>query len=609
MTRKQKKNLYKIIISVAVFIAGVIIPIDEIIKKSIFFAVYIFIGYDVLIKAFKNIKRIYNLDENFLMAIATVGALFIDEFPEAVFVMIFYKTGELFESVAVGKSRKSITRLMDLRPDYANILLNGKIQKVDPDTVKIGDVIIVEPGEKIPLDGVITKGVSTLNTMALTGESLPVQVGEGDFVMSGAVNISGVIEIRVEKEFYDSTVNKILELVEESAALKSKSEAFITKFAKYYTPAVVISAFILATIVPLIFGNFSMWLERALIFLVVSCPCALVISVPLSFFAGIGKASKNGILIKGSNYLEALAETGTVVFDKTGTLTYGDFFVSGIYPVSISKEELLEIAAKCEYFSTHPISASLKKAYNKYIDRNEITDVEEFAGFGVRAFVNGKKVLAGNEKLLLNNEIQVPLVSEIGTAVHIACEGVYLGHIIISDKIKDDAKKAISLLKELKITKTVMLTGDKKEVAEDIGSKLGIDEVHSGLLPVDKVKCIEKIIEAENKKVIFAGDGINDAPVLMRADIGISMGGIGSDAAIEASDVVIMDDTPSKIALAIKISRKTRGIVLQNIIFALAIKAIVLILGAMGYANMWAASFADVGVSVIAILNAMRMLL
>lgn len=609
MTKKQKKNLYKIIISAVVFLFGFILPVNDIVKKSIFFAVYIFIGYDVLIKAFKNLKRIYSLDENFLMAIATVGALCIDEFPEAVFVMIFYKTGELFESIAVGKSRKSISSLMDLRPDYANILKDGKIIKISPEEIKKGEIIIIEPGEKIPLDGVVTKGSTSINLAALTGESMPSFVTVGDFVMSGSININGVIEVKVEKEFYDSTVNKILELVENSAANKSKSEAFITKFAKYYTPVVVISAITLAIFIPLILGNFAMWLERALIFLVVSCPCALVISVPLSFFAGIGKASKNGILIKGSNYLEALSNTKTVVFDKTGTLTYGDFFVDGVYPQNISRDELIELAAKCEFFSNHPISASLKKEYGKEISKDEILNAEEIAGFGVSAYVNGKNVFVGNKKLMEKEGIKTAETNHIGTVVHVACDGIYMGYIIIADKIKKESEKVICELKNSGVLKTVMLTGDKKEVAEAIADKIGIGAVYSELLPSDKVSCIENIIKKEKKgqKVVFVGDGINDAPVLIRADIGISMGSIGSDAAIEASDVVIMDDNPSKIALAINLSKKTKHIVMQNIIFALFIKFAVLILGATGHANMWVAAFADVGVSVIAILNAMRM--
>ncbi len=607
MTKKQRKNLYNIIICAFLLIICVILPLYDFLKYIFLLGIYIFIGQDVLKKALRNLKNIKNLDENFLMAIATIGAICIGELFEAVFIMLFYKTGELFESIAVGKSRKSISRLMDLNPEYANILKDGKIIKVSPESVKKGDILIVSAGEKISLDGVIVKGSASLNTMALTGESMPVFVEVGSNVMSGSINIDGVIEIRVEKEFYDSTVNKILELVENSASNKSKSETFITKFSKYYTPSVVICAFLMASVCPLITGGFLMWLKRAFIFLVVSCPCALVISVPLSFFAGIGKASKNGILIKGANYLEALSNVSAVVFDKTGTLTYGDFFVSKIYPENMSCDSLLSLVAKCEYFSNHPISASIKREYNKEIDKNEITDASEVAGLGMSAVVNGKKVLAGNKKLLLKSGINVPEINSEGTVVYVGCDGKYEGYIEISDKIKNDASDTIQGIKKLGISKTVILTGDKKEVAEKIGNELGIDEIHSELLPNEKVKRLEAIMNKHNK-VIFVGDGINDAPVLMRADIGISMGGIGSDAAIEASDIVLMDDKLSKIGIAVEISKKTKRIVLENIVFSLFIKFAVLILGATGYADMMMASFADVGVSVIAILNAMRLL-
>ena len=546
------------------------------------------------------------------MSIATLGALFIDEFPEAVFVMLFYKTGELFESIAVGKSRKSISNLINLRPDYANLIKDGEILKVEPESVSVGDVVLVSAGEKIPLDGVVVKGRASLNMMALTGESLPVLKEVGSEVMSGSVNIDGALEIRVEKEFYNSTVNKILELVEESSLNKSKSEAFITKFARYYTPVVVMCAFVLATVFPLFLGSFSMWLKRALIFLVVSCPCALVISVPLSFFAGIGKASKNGILIKGGNFLEALSDVKTVIFDKTGTLTEGDFFVSGIcpkYPSKVSKEELLELAAKSEYFSNHPIALSLKREYGRKIDKNEVTEVTEILGYGVTATVNGKKIITGNGKLLLlKNGIEIPKISETGSVLYVSCDNEYIGHIVIEDKIKSEAKEAVASFKKLGIKDIVMLTGDKKEIAEEIAKKLGIDIFYSELLPQDKVKITEKIMnDKKSGKVCFVGDGINDAPVLMRSDIGISMGGVGSDAANEASDIVLMNDKLTKIVTAVKISRKTKKIVLENIIFALLVKFAVLILGAFGYADMWLASFSDVGVSVIAILNALRL--
>ena len=492
MTKKQKKNLYRIIITALLFVLSALIPLNYPVKRIIFFIIYLFIGYDVLLKVFKNLRGIKNLDENFLMSIATLGALFIDEFPEAVFVMLFYKTGELFESIAVGKSRKSISNLINLRPDYANLIKDGEILKVEPESVSVGDVVLVSAGEKIPLDGVVVKGRASLNMMALTGESLPVLKEVGSEVMSGSVNIDGALEIRVEKEFYNSTVNKILELVEESSLNKSKSEAFITKFARYYTPVVVICAFILATVFPLFLGSFSMWLKRALIFLVVSCPCALVISVPLSFFAGIGKASKNGILIKGGNYLEALSDVKTVIFDKTGTLTEGDFFVSGIcpkYPSKVSKEELLELAVKSEYFSNHPIALSLKREYGRKIDKNEVTEVTEILGYGVTATVNGKKIITGNGKLLLlKNGIEIPKISETGSVLYVSCDNEYIGHIVIEDKIKDEAKETIASLKKFGIKDIVMLTGDKKEIAEEISDELGIDIFYSELLPQDKVK-------------------------------------------------------------------------------------------------------------------------
>ncbi|MGN0601129.1 MAG: heavy metal translocating P-type ATPase [Oscillospiraceae bacterium] len=611
MSRKQRKMLIRIIISFILLIAAALAGFGGTIKYLVFLIPYGVIGWDVLWRAVRNICRGQVFDENFLMAIATVGAFFTGDCAEGVAVMLFYQIGELFQSYAVGKSRKSISELMDIRPDYANIERNGELIKVDPEEISIGDIITVKPGEKIPLDGIVTEGYSTIDASALTGESIPREINTGSEVLSGCINQSGLLKIRVTKQFGESTVSKILELVENSSSKKAKAENFITKFAKYYTPCVVAGAVLLGIIPPLILGNgWAEWIHRALIFLVISCPCALVISVPLSFFGGIGGASKRGILVKGGNYLEALAHAGIVVFDKTGTLTKGVFKVTAIHPEKYSQSDLLELAAMAESFSNHPISLSLKNAYGKAIDNSRIKHSEELSGRGVKATIDGKTVCAGNGKLMEEIGAKWHKCHHIGTVVHIAIDGIYAGHIVISDEIKENSAAAVSSLKARGISKTVMLTGDAKEVGEDTGKRLGMDLVYSQLLPADKVDKVEQLLKEkpDKKNLIFVGDGINDAPVLTRADIGIAMGGIGSDAAIEAADIVLMDDNPLKIAEAIDISQKTLRIVRQNIIFALSVKAAVLILGALGIANMWAAVFADVGVSVIAIINAMRAL-
>ena len=609
----MKKKLYKIIISAILFIIALVVPFQNIwINRAIYLISYIIVGFEILKKAVRNIKRGKVFDENFLMSVATIGAFAIQEFPEAVAVMLFYQIGELFQDYAVDKSRKSISDLMDLRPDYANVLRNGKEEKIDPDGVKIDEIIIVKPGEKVPLDGVIIEGNSFIDTKGLTGEPKPRRVAESNEILSGCINLEGILKIRVKKEYDESTVSKILELVENASSKKSKSEKFITKFAKYYTPIVVIVAVFLALIPPLIIKNttFSDWLYRALSFLVVSCPCALVISIPLSFFGGIGGASKNGILIKGSNYLEALSNLETVVFDKTGTLTEGVFKVQKINSIGISDEDLLEIAAYAEWYSNHPIAKSVKQEYSKNVEEVKIKNVKEITGKGILASIDEKQVLIGNEKLMQEYNINYEKSKEVGTILYIAIDNVFSGTILISDKIKDDSVKCIELIKTNGIKQTIMLTGDKKEIAENISKKLGIDKVHSELLPDEKVKKMEELLKnkTQNKKIAFVGDGINDAPVLALADIGIAMGGLGSDSAIEAADIVIMTDEPSKISIAIKISKKTMKIVRENIIFAITIKIIVLILSALGIATMWEAVFADVGVAIIAILNSLRML-
>jgi len=625
MTKKQKKMLKRIIISFVSLIALQFLPIKNLayglVNLALFLAVYIVIGGDILRKAFRGILNRQIFDENFLMAVATAGAFALaiytksGDYNEAIAVMLFYQIGELFQSIAVGKSRKNISELMDIRPDYANILIDGKIQKVSPDQISIGTEIIVQPGEKVPLDGIITEGNSSLNTVALTGESLPRQVTIGDEIISGSINLTGVLKIKTTKDFGTSTVSKILELVENSTSRKSKSEAFISKFAKVYTPIVCYSALALAILPPLLqliagtAPNWSTWIYRALTFLVISCPCALVISIPLTFFAGIGGASHEGILIKGSNYLETLSKVQTIVFDKTGTLTHGVFQVSAIHHSKIEEEKLLEFAALAECSSSHPISKSLQKAYAKEIDRNRVTDIEEISGHGVKAKIDGHTVAVGNLKLMNQLNITADECHSTGTIIHVAIDGEYSGHIVISDVIKPTSQKAIENLKKAGITKTVMLTGDGSKVAEEVAAKLGLDEFYSQLLPADKVSKVEQLLEqTKSGKLAFTGDGINDAPVLSRADIGIAMGAIGSDAAIEAADLIIMDDDPLKIARAIKISRKCLRIVYQNIVFALGIKFACLILGALGLANMWLAIFADVGVMVLAILNAIRAL-
>ncbi len=610
----MKKRGIKIIISAILFVLALVIPFsNEWINNGLFIISYLVVGCEILKKAVRNIFRGKVFDENFLMAVATIGAFAIGEFPEAVAVMLFYQVGELFQSYAVDKSRKSIASLMDIRPDYANIEKDGKIEKVDPDEVKIGDIIIVKTGEKIPLDGVVVEGTSSLDTMALTGESVPRVVKTEDEVLSGCINKDGLLKIRVTKEFGESTVSKILDLVENASSKKSKSENFITKFAKYYTPTVVIISVLLAFIPPIIlkdFNAFSVWLYRALSFLVVSCPCALVISIPLSFFGGIGGASKMGILIKGSNYLEALANTETVVFDKTGTLTEGIFEVQDIYAEGIEKDELLRIVAHAENYSNHPIAKSVKKAYNKEIDEKIIKNPQELSGKGIWAKIDEKDILVGNEKLMLEEKIDFKKCDEVGTILYVAIDKKYVGYVLIADKIKQDSPKTIRELKAMNIKKTVMLTGDKKEVGEYVAKKLNMDKVYTELLPDGKVEKVEELLKqkSENGKLVFVGDGINDAPVLTISDIGVAMGGLGSDAAIEAADIVIMTDETSKISKAINLSKKTMRIVRENIIFAIFVKIAVLVLTAFGASTMWEAVFADVGVSVIAIINALRML-
>ena len=609
----MKKRLWRIIIGAAVLVAAAIINFNnEWLQIALFIISYIIVGGDVVKRAVKNIFKGQVFDENFLMSIATIGAFFIGEYPEGVAVMLFYQVGELFQSYAVGKSRKSIASLMDIRPDYANVKKGDELVKVDPDEVQIGDIIVIKAGEKIPLDGKVIAGSSMIDTSALTGESVPREVEVGSDILSGCININGVITAEVTKEFGESTVSKILDLVENASSKKSNSEQFITKFARYYTPVVVIIAVLLAIIPPLVIdgATFSDWIYRALAFLVVSCPCALVISIPLSFFGGIGGASKKGILVKGSNYLEALAETEIVVFDKTGTLTKGVFNVQEIHPEGVSKEELLELTAYVESYSNHPISLSLKRAYSKEIDNGRISDVEEISGHGVIATVDGKKVMAGNIKLMKMMDIPYFKGELIGTAVHVAVNNKYIGYIVIADEVKEDSAQAIKELKAANIKQTVMLTGDNKSVGSKVAKELGLDKVYAELLPADKVEKLEELFSQKSKKgkLAFVGDGINDAPVLARADIGIAMGGLGSDAAIEAADIVIMTDEPSKIATAMKISKKTLKIAHQNIVFAIGIKIIVLILSAFGITTMWAAIFADVGVTIIAVLNAFRAL-
>ncbi|WP_295630093.1 heavy metal translocating P-type ATPase [uncultured Intestinimonas sp.] len=635
MTKKQKRTLWRILLSAALLAVVALLPLPTLwlpgalplVSVShvsqdgsaafslapwvLYLVPYLLIGWDVLWKAVRNIAHGQVFDENFLMAIATVGAFATGEYAEAVFVMLFYQVGELFQSYAVGKSRQSIASLMDIRPDYANVEQDGELVQVDPDEVEVGDTIVIKAGERVPLDGVILEGRSTLDTAALTGESLPREVEAGDDVISGCVNLSGLLKVRVTKAFEESTVAKILDLVENATSKKAKAENFITRFARYYTPSVVVAAVLLAVLPPLLGGgDWGKWFHQALVFLVISCPCALVISVPLSFFGGIGGASRAGILVKGGNYLEVLADTQIVVFDKTGTLTKGVFNVTAIHPDQCDEDRLLEVAALAESYSDHPISRSLKEAYGKDIDNSRVTDVEEIAGHGVRAKVDGVEVCVGNDKLMESIGVAWHPCHRVGTTVHVESQGIYLGHIVISDEVKEDAAQAIADLKAIGVRKTVMLTGDAQAVGEDVAQRLGLDEVHAQLLPADKVDRVEALLQEKTGKgkLAFVGDGINDAPVLSRADLGIAMGGLGSDAAIEAADVVLMDDKPSKIAVAIRVARKTLRIVRQNIVFALGVKLLVLALGAVGLANMWEAVFADVGVSVIAILNAMRAL-
>ena len=617
MNKKQKKMLTRIIIAAVLLVILSFLPVDGYLKMALYMVPYLVIGYDILKKAWKGILNKQVFDENFLMAVATIGASVLGDYKEGVAVMLFYQIGELFQSYAVGKSRRNISELMDIRPDYANIEVDGNLEQVDPDEVEIGTIIVVQPGEKVPIDGIVTEGKSTLNTSALTGESVPRDISVGEEVISGCINLSGVLKIQTTKEFGESTVSKILDLVENSSSKKSKSENFISKFAKYYTPAVCYGALALAILPPLVrllfmgaSPEWGDWIYRALTFLVISCPCALVISIPLSFFAGIGGASNQGVLVKGSNYLETLSQTKCVVFDKTGTMTRGVFEVSGIHHNEMEDAKLLEYAALAECSSSHPISKSLQKAYNKSIDRNRVTDIEEISGHGVVAKVDGITVAAGNEKLMEKLGISYVSCSHVGTIVHLALDGKYAGHILISDVIKPHAKEAIKELKKAGVTKTVMLTGDRKNVADAVASELGIKEVYSELLPADKVTKVEELLanKEEKDKLAFVGDGINDAPVLSRADIGIAMGALGSDAAIEAADIVLMDDDPLKISKAIKIAKKCIRIVYENIYFAIGIKVLCLILGALGIANMWMAIFADVGVMVIAVLNAIRTL-
>ena len=618
MNKKQKKVFTRIIVAAVLMVVLSLLPIDGWLKFVLFMIPYLVIGHDILLKAWKGILNRQVFDENFLMAVATIGAILLGDYKEGVAVMLFYQIGELFQSYAVGKSRRNISELMDIRPDYANIEKeDGTLEQVDPDEVGIGSVIVVQPGEKVPIDGVIEEGRTSLNTSALTGESLPREAGVGDEVISGCINMSGVLKIRTTKEFGESTVSKILDMVENASSKKSRSENFISKFAKYYTPAVCCGALALAILPPLVrllflgmTPEWGDWVMRALTFLVISCPCALVISIPLSFFAGIGGASNAGVLVKGSNYLETLSQTKYVVFDKTGTMTQGVFEVSGVHHSSMDTEKLLEYAALAECHSSHPISKSLKKAYGKPLDPSRVTDVEEISGNGVTAKVDGVRVAAGNSKLMEKLGVDCMECHSVGTVVHMAVNGKYAGHILISDQIKPHAKEAIAALKKCGVKKTIMLTGDRREAARQVAEELGIDEVHSELLPGDKVAQVEKLLDekGEKEKLAFVGDGINDAPVLSRADIGIAMGALGSDAAIEAADIVLMDDDPLKISKAIRISRKCLRIVYENIYFAIGVKVICLILGALGIANMWAAIFADVGVMIIAVLNAIRAL-
>ena len=623
MNKKQKNMLIRILAAAVMLVVLAFIPAEGVLRFALYMVPYLTVGYDILWKAVKGIKNRQVFDENFLMAVATVGAVVLaiyegsGDYTEAIAVMLFYQVGELFQSYAVGKSRRNISELMDIRPDYANIEADGKLQKVDPDEVEPGSVIVVQPGEKVPIDGVILEGSSSLNTSALTGESLPREVKAGDEVVSGCINMSGLLKIRTTKEFGESTVSKILDLVENASSRKSRSEDFISKFARIYTPAICISALALAILPPLVrmlfmglAADWGTWIYRALTFLVISCPCALVISIPLSFFAGIGGASKEGILVKGSNYLETLSQTGIVVFDKTGTLTQGNFEVSGIHHNALENEELLAYAALAESASSHPISKSLQRAYGKEVDRSRVSDIREVPGGGVIAKVDGREVAAGNDKLMKQIGVAFIPCHSVGTIIHMAVDGKYMGHIVISDVIKPHAKPAIQALKSAGIRQTVMLTGDAKKVADSVAASLGINQVYSELLPGDKVDKVEELLEKKpaREKLAFVGDGINDAPVLSRADIGIAMGAMGSDAAIEAADVVLMDDDPMQIAKAIKISRKCLRIVYENIVFAVGIKLICLILGALGFANMWLAIFADVGVMILAVLNAIRAL-
>ena len=618
MNKKQKKMLTRIIIAFVLIAVLSVLPVDGYLEFALYMIPYLVIGYDILIKAFKGIRNKQVFDENFLMAVATIGAILLKDYKEGTAVMLFYQIGELFQSYAVGKSRRNITELMDIRPDYANIENDGKLEKVDPDEVEIGSIIVVQPGEKVPLDGVIVEGTTTLNTSALTGESLPRSAKPGDEIISGCINMTGVLKIRTTKEFDESTVSKILELIEESSSRKSRSENFISKFARYYTPAVCYGALALAVLPPIVNlvilhnpAMWSQWIYRALTFLVISCPCALVISIPLSFFAGIGGASNAGVLVKGSNYLETLSETKYVVFDKTGTLTKGVFEVAGVHHNTMEQSKILEYAALAESFSSHPISRSLKTAYGKEINQNRVTDVEEISGNGVTAKVDGTPVAVGNVKLMKRIGVEAVECHQVGTVIHVAIDGAYAGHILISDVPKPTSKDAIANLKKNGIKETVMLTGDIDRVAQQVAGELGVDRVYSELLPADKVSKVEELLakKSEKEKLAFVGDGINDAPVLSRADIGIAMGAMGSDAAIEAADVVLMDDDPMKIVKAIRIAKKCMRIVYENIYFAIGIKVICLILGAVGIANMWVAIFADVGVMVLAVLNAIRTLL
>ena len=611
MTRKQKKALYRILAAGLLFVGLFFVPVQGLLRLALYLIPYALVGWDVLWDAVRNIKNGQVFDENFLMSVATIGAMVIGEYPEGVAVMLFYQIGELFQSVAVHRSRRSIAQLMDIRPDYANVEREGELCTVDPEEVAVGETIVIKPGERIPLDGKVLEGVSSLDTAALTGESLPRDVEPGETVVSGCVNLSGVLRVEVEKPFGQSTVARILDLVENSSEKKAKAEHFITKFARYYTPIVVFAALALAVIPSLLDGQWGKWAPRALNFLVVSCPCALVISIPLSFFGGLGGASRQGILVKGSNYLEALAKTATVVFDKTGTLTRGEFSVTEIRPVKGSGEELLEWAALAEQFSTHPISRSILAAWGGTPDRERVQQVEELAGHGIRAMVDGQEVLAGNRKLMERENIPLPQEERaVGTHIHVAVNGEYAGYLVIADRPKEGAAQALRELKRAGVKQTVMLTGDNREVAAAVAGQLGIDQFRAQLLPEDKVTQVEDLLrdKGPGENLVFVGDGINDAPVLSRADIGVAMGALGSDAAIEAADIVLMDDDLRKLPVAVRIARKTLSIVHQNVVFALGVKFLVLVLSAMGYANMWAAVFADVGVSVIAILNASRML-